>query len=226
MDTVIIACPFCGATERQQKKGRTGAGTPRLKCHICGRQYALGDRRRTMPGTKPVIVVQCVQCGSDTTNPKFCSKSCAAIFTNKHYPKKKKQQKYCKHCGVPVYGFKRVCDDCNPSYVDWSRRTMGELRKTTKYHGYVQVRVLARQVYLRSNRPRICQNCGYNKYVEICHIHAIGTFPDDTPIAVVSGIENLVALCPNCHWEFDHGLLTIDAILRGVSSIPAPPLLK
>ncbi len=63
---------------------------------------------------------------------------------------------------------------------------------------------------MQSNRPRVCHNCGYDKHVEICHIRAIGDFPDETPVSVVSGIENLVALCPNCHWEFDRGLLKIE----------------
>lgn len=68
---------------------------------------------------------------------------------------------------------------------------------------------MARQTYTKSNLPRVCRNCGYDKHVEICHIRAINTFPDDTPISVVNDLANLVALCPNCHWELDHGLLRL-----------------
>jgi predicted HNH restriction endonuclease len=25
----------------------------------------------------------------------------------------------------------------------------------------------------------------------------------------VNALDNLVGLCPNCHWEFDHGLLQL-----------------
>jgi hypothetical protein len=25
----------------------------------------------------------------------------------------------------------------------------------------------------------------------------------------VNSLDNLVGLCPNCHWEFDHGLLQL-----------------
>jgi predicted restriction endonuclease len=46
--------------------------------------------------------------------------------------------------------------------------------------------------------------------ISICHVRAINTFADDTPVAVVSGVNNLIALCPNCHWEFDQGLVVID----------------
>jgi hypothetical protein len=35
------------------------------------------------------------------------------------------------------------------------------------------------------------------------------SFPLDTPISVVNSLDNLVGLCPNCHWEFDHGLLQL-----------------
>jgi hypothetical protein len=55
----------------------------------------------------------------------------------------------------------------------------------------------------------VCKNCGYDRHVEICHIRPINSFPEDTPVAVVNDLSNLVALCPNCHWEFDHGLLVL-----------------
>lgn len=207
----MITCPFCGATERQQKKGRTEAGTPVYKCVPCGRKYALGDRRRVMPGTNPPVVKPCEICGRETTNPRFCSRSCSARNSNFVAPKRQKTQKFCKYCGTPVERSRaRVCDDCNPNNVDWSNRTIGEIQRAAKYQVSAALRTLARQVYKQSNRSRVCHNCGYDKHVEICHIRAIGWFPDDTPVAVVSSMDNLVALCPNCHWEFDNSLLTID----------------
>lgn len=74
------------------------------------------------------------------------------------------------------------------------------------------MRRIARELYKRAGLPRICQNCGYDKHVEICHVQAIGTFPEDTPVYIVSGIENLVALCPNCHWGFDNSVLKYEDI--------------
>jgi hypothetical protein len=40
---------------------------------------------------------------------------------------------------------------------------------------------------------------GYNLLFE-----PISSFADDTPIDVINAPDNLLALCPNCHWEFDH----------------------
>lgn len=86
-------------------------------------------------------------------------------------------------------------------------RTLGDIQRAAKYQVSAHLRTIARHLYNKANLPRVCANCGYAKHVEICHIQPINTFPDDTPVAVINALENLVALCPNCHWEFDHGLL-------------------
>jgi hypothetical protein len=38
---------------------------------------------------------------------------------------------------------------------------------------------------------------------------SVVSFPGDTALSVVNSLDNLVGLCPNCHWEFDHGLLQL-----------------
>ena len=52
-----------------------------------------------------------------------------------------------------------------------------------------------------------CEKCGYDKHVEIAHKRGISTFEGDTLISVINSNENLMALCPNCHWEYNHNLL-------------------
>ena len=51
-----------------------------------------------------------------------------------------------------------------------------------------------------------------------CHIRAISEFPADATVAEVNADENILVLCPNCHWEFDRGMLDISEI----SLIPDP----
>jgi len=51
--------------------------------------------------------------------------------------------------------------------------------------------------------PKVCK-CGYNTHVEVCHIKPINSFSDDTLMGVVNSKDNLVYLCPNCHWELDN----------------------
>jgi predicted restriction endonuclease len=57
--------------------------------------------------------------------------------------------------------------------------------------------------------PRCCSVCGYSRHFEVCHVRSIQDFPENTPMSVVNSVDNLVALCPNCHWEFDHGVLSL-----------------
>lgn len=53
--------------------------------------------------------------------------------------------------------------------------------------------------------PRACQNCGYDKHVEVCHKRPISSFDPSASIDnEINHIDNLCVLCPNCHWEFDH----------------------
>jgi predicted restriction endonuclease len=89
------------------------------------------------------------------------------------------------------------------------KRTIADVKATAKYQLTAQIRSRARYVYSRSHLPEVCFICGYDKHVEICHVRAINDFPNDTPVAIVNDLANLVALCPNCHWEFDNGLLTL-----------------
>lgn len=43
----------------------------------------------------------------------------------------------------------------------------------------------------------------------MAHIKAVSEFSDDTLISEINDINNLVGLCPNHHWEYDHGLLNL-----------------
>lgn len=62
----------------------------------------------------------------------------------------------------------------------------------------------ARIVYMNSDKPKKCAICGYDKHFEVVHIKSVSSFSDDTLISEINDIENLVALCPNHHWEYDN----------------------
>lgn len=89
--------------------------------------------------------------------------------------------------------------------------TKGELISHRKnYQSFrSDIRSDACRVYENSTKPKHCLICGYSKHYEVCHIKAVSDFDKDTPITVINHIDNLVALCPNHHWEFDNGLLNI-----------------
>lgn len=152
--------------------------------------------------------MKCFNCGQETTNPSFCSRSCSASFNNQKVPRKQKQKKYCKHCEQQIFGRRTTCDNCNPSYVDWSKVTLREVRQKAAFQHSARVRQLARKLYRQSNKPQACNVCGYDKHFEVCHKRPINDFSDDSYILEINDLENLVALCPNHHWEFDHNHLT------------------
>lgn len=66
------------------------------------------------------IMNKCLQCGKETKNPKFCSRSCATTYNNLH---RKKQKYYCQKCGNLIgegqkYHRRKYCDNCNPNSID------------------------------------------------------------------------------------------------------------
>lgn len=108
--------------------------------------------------------------------------------------RKKKKSIRCKNC----VGSGSIEDRTYKFYKD-------------KYNNWWSARIPicrdARKKFNNSDKPKECVNCGYIKHIEVCHIKAVSEFSDDTLIKEINNLNNLIALCPNCHWEYDNGLL-------------------
>lgn len=122
---------------------------------------------------------------------------------------------YCSSCnkelGVgPKFRRRKFCEKCNPNLQDWSEETLASVREKRNYQLNSRIRDLARIVFNKSEIEKKCVNCGYDKHIEVCHIKAISDFDLETPISEINNINNLIALCPNCHWELDHKVLEFD----------------
>lgn len=65
-------------------------------------------------------------------------------------------------------------------------------------------------MYKSSGKPYCCAICGYSTHIEIAHIKAVSDFEDSATIAEINSIDNLIALCPNHHWEYDNGILKLN----------------
>lgn len=159
---------------------------------------------------------KCLYCNVETNNPKFCCLSHAAKYNNKNYPKRKTLRK-CLVCGKTVsnYKFSR-CDKHLKEFRESGVKnsTLGEYKNRKFVKGkhrsiiYVSIRGFAKQ-WNKELKNKSCANCGYNKHIEICHIKPIHTFSDDAKLKDINSPNNLIPLCPNCHWEFDNGLLKL-----------------
>lgn len=152
----------------------------------------------------------CIQCATNTKNPKFCSKSCSVSYNNKIHPKRVKAQYVCTNCHEHINRRSKFCKKCAHLHTNRlpSDLTLKEAKylKHHKSSAFALVRTRARAV-AKLNNMNTCVHCGYSKHVEIAHIKAISTFPEDTLLSVINHPTNLMSLCPNCHWEFDHPAL-------------------
>lgn len=153
----------------------------------------------------------CISCGTITTNPKFCSRSCAAKTLNKLHPKRKTKRK-CIICGSECASYRH--SRCMLHRAEFKKakirnKTIGEYRRlpsvADKHDSWKHshIRGLTR-FWLKHLKGKPCYFCGYDKHVELCHIKAITEFPDDALLSEVNAESNVIQLCPNCHWEFDH----------------------
>ena len=156
---------------------------------------------------------QCKRCGKDTSNPKFCSSSCAASYNNQfninNIKNRKKKTKQCKNCSEKIYSRLTYCPKC---YSEWNKSHRGDITLQEAVDSYARhhkssafalVRTRARMIAKKLGLDT-CVKCGYDKHVEIAHIKAISSFDMSTLISIVNAPENLMPLCPNCHWEHDH----------------------
>jgi hypothetical protein len=166
----------------------------------------ISDHTRTLPYCKycnEQIVQSPKSSFSKTKIKKFCNSSCFASYNNKL----RKQKNPCTKCldcetQIPIKNWfrRKYCNNCLVS-----KRA---INRTILQMTHAKIRSHARRSTM--DREQKCVNCGYDKFVETCHIKAVGDFEKNTTLAIVNDQSNLILLCPNCHWEFDHGILVIN----------------
>lgn len=149
--------------------------------------------------------MRCVSCQKETTNPKFCSRSCSAKFTNK-IPKRKKRLHKCNCCDKLITIRNKYCSKClfNLRNEDISiKEAKSRYEKHHRTSVFALIRTRARTI-AKELGWKSCSICQYSKHIEIAHIKAISDFDENTLINIVNHPDNLKPLCPNCHWEFDN----------------------
>lgn len=153
-------------------------------------------------------------CGVETSNPKYCSRSCAAKHNNNSSKPRRVRTKKCLSCDTLILASRTYCKACWDSQVltTTSETTLEEFWNRPSCKGKhpswksAQIRGIARMWY--KNEPKVCERpgCDYNLHVECCHIHPVSKFPPSAKVREVNDRENILILCRNCHWELDHGV--------------------
>jgi hypothetical protein len=156
--------------------------------------------------------MKCLNCETELVKwqKKFCSKSCAAVYNNKKYPKRVRDpKKICVDCKeAHVWRVGARCSSCSQIHTK-KRQAEKTLEDHKKYSGrpYDKIRREARQLMNDLEIEKKCSICGYDFYVELCHIKPIASFDLQTKIGEINDPTNLVYLCPNHHKELDAGIV-------------------
>jgi len=176
----------------------------------------------------------CAQCGKiirikdkqkvgEVRVKKFCGRSCAVTYNNGKKAKRKRKPRFCIVCStnieyqMPLGSSRKYCKECSEKQIlkrseVFQKRVKGEL--FAEYKNWQSARSSiqqhARKTLRKINPDFKCTVCGYDVHAEVCHIKDVSSFEDTALISEINNPENLVALCPNHHYEFDNGILRLD----------------
>lgn len=127
---------------------------------------------------------------------------------------KERKKGKCQNCNEPISAGASRCRKC-VNTVDLTGITLGEyLGEHTCYkdcNKYTAVRSLG---YAKNKKLQKlpCQKCGYDRHVDICHIKPVSSFSLNDLLDDIHHPSNILVLCRNCHWEFDHQMLELKDI--------------
>lgn len=187
-------------------------------------------------------IIPCKACG--TSNKKstsqikknktgnfFCNRSCAATHNNKGVVRNPRKIRTCTRCPntftvSDTPGTRTIlCSDCKEQYIlsmEHKNKTIGEYRNMLSVKGkhvswaHAHIRSFNRS-WNKILTKLPCQNCLYCKHIELAHIKPITSYEDHITLSEVNDPENILALCPNCHWEFDNGYLKLEDIPKRIT---------
>jgi len=184
--------------------------------------------------TKPREIA-CIQCSKivikkigdiKRSENQFCSRSCAATYNNFKFPKRKLSKKCSNdNCSCLVRNYKStLCQTHWDEYKltqkenlmqstigDYRARIMNSSKNYNMGSLHAGIRGLAGS-WFKHLKKIPCHNCGYSKHVELCHIKPVASFPDNATVGEINHPNNIIQLCPNCHWEFDRLGLKLENI--------------
>lgn len=142
------------------------------------------------------------------TKHNFCCRSCFASWSNT-VTKRRQVEGACTICSQPISTRHKYCYNCKPTLSKMTKKELILERGIADFHR--AVRDHSRNSYLSAKPVRLmeCFVCKYNIHVEICHIKPVMSFDEDATVGEMNNLSNLIALCPNHHWEFDNGYLEL-----------------
>lgn len=157
-----------------------------------------------------IIIVKDDEKVADVKKRKYCSQVCngnAKKIKDQYLHIEKKSERSKRRKGVmSVEEYNR-----NRSILF---KTKGELfsNRANWQSARSSIQRLARENYFNHFNSRTCcrTGCTYCLHIDVAHIKSVSEFEDSALISEINDASNLVGLCKNHHWEFDHGYLSIN----------------
>lgn len=164
------------------------------------------------------MIVQCLECLKEfeksSANIKrspshYCSRSCSAKRTNRLRPKSSflQLQGVCEICKEAISKKLKFCKKCFKNKNDFinDETVLSDIIYKTHHRSsaFALVRSRARSICKLLGYKK-CSICQYDKHIEIHHKKSISSFPDNAKLKEINSIENMIPLCPNCHWEYEN----------------------
>ena len=128
---------------------------------------------------------------------KFCSNSCSAIVSNRT----RKIEKVIKIKNKVLKTSNNLIKSQNKGKIFKLSKNWQSARSAIRRNACL--------VFKNSKKEYKCFICGYSHHVEIAHIRPVSDFNAESELSEINNINNLIALCPNHHWEFDHGVINL-----------------
>jgi hypothetical protein len=172
-------------------------------------------------------MTKCINCGSETTNKKFCSKSCSSSHTNRTTPKRKQEGKCCD-CGTSIPSQLKRCAQCRTTKTPQKQQIKkcvccGELKPSTDFYTRKSGRLFSYCKQCSSKRAddyrRVvkdqciqykggkCCVCGYDRHPAALQFHH--TDPTKKELTIASSkysfeklkeeLDKCDLVCANCH---------------------------
>lgn len=110
----------------------------------------------------------------------------------------------CSMLGVEL----TIDNGCNDDILELTKGELFSDRKNWQ-SARSAIQKIARNNFKEANPNPKCAICGYSKHVEVAHIKAVNEFDDSATVREIDSLSNLIGLCPNHHWEYDNGILTL-----------------
>jgi hypothetical protein len=147
-------------------------------------------------------MINCLNCNTLTSNPKFCTLKCAASYNNKISPKRIANLKHCKNCGRDFHNSHSITLCCSPECA--TKLRWKEHCEKIEKQGYFYPINHNKLVNSKSVRKYLIEKYGNKCF--LCNLNASDWH--GSPLVLIVdhinghandwGISNIRLVCPNC----------------------------